>query len=148
MEAIILVGLQASGKSSYYKQHFFNSHVRISNDLLRTRNRQKLLLEYCQQTQMSFVIDNTNISREVRAQWLESIRLLHCPIKCYYFQTDLERSLRWNRTRSGRDRIPDVGILAMHKKLEIPTLAEGFDELFYVRLKAGELIAEEWHDEV
>ena len=34
MEAIIFTGIQATGKSTFYKQNFFNSHVRISLDLL------------------------------------------------------------------------------------------------------------------
>lgn len=28
MEAIIFVGLQASGKSTFYKNHYFNTHLR------------------------------------------------------------------------------------------------------------------------
>jgi hypothetical protein len=35
MEEIIFVGIQASGKSTFYKEKFFNSHLRISNDLFR-----------------------------------------------------------------------------------------------------------------
>jgi tRNA(His) guanylyltransferase len=45
MEAIILVGLQGSGKSSCYKDRFFCTHVRISLDLLKTRFREKRMLE-------------------------------------------------------------------------------------------------------
>jgi predicted kinase len=30
MEAVILVGIQASGKSTFYAQRFFDTHVRIS----------------------------------------------------------------------------------------------------------------------
>ena len=41
MEAIVFIGLQASGKSSFYKERFFSTHVRISLDLLRTRNRER-----------------------------------------------------------------------------------------------------------
>lgn len=30
MQAVILVGLQASGKSSLYRERFFTTHVRIN----------------------------------------------------------------------------------------------------------------------
>ena len=43
MEAIIFVGLPGSGKSSFYKERFFNSHVRISLDLLKTRQYHRAL---------------------------------------------------------------------------------------------------------
>jgi predicted kinase len=36
MEAVIFTGLQATGKSSFFKERFFSTHVRISLDLLRT----------------------------------------------------------------------------------------------------------------
>jgi predicted kinase len=35
MQAVILVGIQAAGKSPFYRERFFGSHVRISLDLLR-----------------------------------------------------------------------------------------------------------------
>ncbi len=40
MEMIIFTGIPASGKSSFYKELFFNSHLRISMDLLNTRNKE------------------------------------------------------------------------------------------------------------
>ncbi len=43
MEMIIFVGLPGSEKSAYYKNHFFNFHLRISNDLLKTKSRSKKL---------------------------------------------------------------------------------------------------------
>jgi hypothetical protein len=39
MEAIIFIGVQATGKSSYFRDRFFGTHVRISLDLLKTRHR-------------------------------------------------------------------------------------------------------------
>ena len=47
MEAVILVGIQASGSSTFYAQRFADTHVRISRDLLGTRARERQLLEEC-----------------------------------------------------------------------------------------------------
>ena len=66
MEAIIFVGLQGSGKTSFYKDRFFATHVRISLDLLKTRHREDRILEVCLGTDQRFVIDNTNPTREDR----------------------------------------------------------------------------------
>jgi len=144
MEAIIFIGLQASGKSSFYKEHFFNSHLRISNDLLKTKNRQTRLLDFCFSTRMPFVIDNTNPSKVVRASYIEQIKAKRWPVTGYYFKTDLERALAWNNQRQGKDLVPKVGILDTHRKLEVPDYAEGFDHLYYVDFIDGKLIATDW----
>jgi len=35
-EAIIFVGLQGSGKTTYYQEHFATTHVHVSSDEQRT----------------------------------------------------------------------------------------------------------------
>ena len=64
----------------------------------------------------------------------------------YYFRSKVEECLARNQQRS--ERVPDVGILSTAKKLELPTLDEGFDTLRYVRLTEGGFVVEEWNDEV
>ncbi|MDL2321544.1 ATP-binding protein, partial [Desulfosarcina sp. OttesenSCG-928-B08] len=66
MEAIIFCGIQASGKSTFYLERFFKTHVRISLDLLRTRNRENRFLSLCLETGQHFVVDNTNPTRSDR----------------------------------------------------------------------------------
>ena len=39
MEAVVFTGIQASGKSTFYRERFFHTHLRISLDLLKTRGR-------------------------------------------------------------------------------------------------------------
>jgi hypothetical protein len=60
IKAVIFVGAQGSGKTTLYKQRFFQTQVRISLDTLRTRGREHLLVEACLQAKQPFVIDNTN----------------------------------------------------------------------------------------
>jgi predicted kinase len=148
MEAVILIGIQASGKSTFYKENFFNSHLRISNDLLKTKNREKLLLDFCRETQFSFVIDNTNVSRAVRQKYIAFAKSLSIPTIGYYFKTDLKRSLQWNENRIGKERIPEKGIMAMFKQLERPSMEEGFDKLYYVEAANGKFNIKEWKDEI
>jgi predicted kinase len=124
MEMILLIGIQARGKTSFYKERFFNTHLRISNDLLKTKNREKLLLDYCKKTEISMVIDNTNITRSIREKYIQFSKNIGIPIIGYYFRSDIERSLKWNSNRSGKERIPKVGILGTYKKLENPSIKE------------------------
>ncbi|MDQ1814942.1 ATP-binding protein [Massilia sp. CCM 9210] len=148
MEAIIFVGLQASGKSTFYKTNYFNMHLRISNDLLKTKYREKKLLEICLETGMPFVVDNTNPTREVRAKYIDVLKGGKFRVVCVYFRIDLERSLAWNRGRSGAALIPDVGIFDTHKKIELPTMAEGFDEMRYVDIIDNQFIVKAWQHEI
>ena len=147
MEVILLIGIQASGKSTFYKEKFFNSHIRISNDLLKTKNREKLLLEYCIKTQMSFVVDNTNSTREIRKKYIDIAKEASIPVIGYYFKSDLIQSLERNEKRLKKEIVPKSGILSTYKKLEIPQLDEGFTKLYYVENK-NDFIIKEWEDEV
>lgn len=70
MEAVIFIGIQASGKTSFYKERFFETHVRLSLDMLKTRHRQRLLIEACVAAQQPFVVDNTNVRQEERAEYI------------------------------------------------------------------------------
>ena len=148
MEAIILIGLQASGKSTFYKEKFFNTHLRISNDLLKTKNREKLLMKYCKETKISFVIDNTNISKEVRRKYIEFSKNIGISIIGYYFRSNIQQSLEWNSRRPAKECIPKAGILGTYKKLEIPSPEEGFNKLHYVDIINGNFVIQEWKDEI
>jgi predicted kinase len=150
MEAIIFVGLPGSGKSSFYKERFFNSHVRISLDLLKTRHREARILDACLETDQRFVIDNTNPTRAERSRFIEAVKAarVQYTVSGYYFESKVEDCLRRNAQRSEGERVPDVAILSAAKKLELPSLDEGFDQLFYVRLTEAGFVVEEWMDEV
>jgi len=75
MEAIIFTGLQGSGKSSFFKERFFSTHVRISLDLLKTRHREQRLLTTCLDIFQPFVIDNTNPTRDERLPYIHAAKL-------------------------------------------------------------------------
>ncbi len=63
MEAVVFTGIQAAGKSTFFKAHFVDTHIRINLDMLRTRHREKLLIAACLQAKQRFVVENTNLVR-------------------------------------------------------------------------------------
>ena len=150
MQAIIFMGLPGSGKSSFYKERFFTSHVRISLDLVKTRHREARILEVCLETDQRFVIDNTNPTKAERSRFIEAVKKarVQYTIIGYYFESKVEDCLRRNAQRSQVERVPEVAILSTAKKLELPSLDEGFDQLSYVRLTEGGFVVEDWNDEV
>jgi predicted kinase len=149
MEMIIFVGIQASGKSTFCKQNFYDSHIRINLDMLRTKHRENLLVSACFESKQNFVIDKTNPTIEERAKYISQARLHKFKIVGYYFQTDLEKALKRNSKREGKAKIDERGVRAVYSKLDLPSFTEGFDELFYVRINENnEFVVEEWKNEV
>ena len=134
MEAVVLVGIQASGKSTFYQQRFFDTHVRISRDLLRTRNREQRLLQVCLETRQPFVVDNTSVLAEERARYVGPAKAAGFRVVCYYFRTETRAAIARNRLRQGKAVVPIPGILGTYKKLEEPRPEEGFDEMYTVTL--------------
>ncbi len=134
MEAIIFTGIQASGKSTFYKERFFTTHVRINLDMLKTRNRENIFLQACLKSQQRFVVDNTNTLIAERAKYIDLARSAGFRVISYYFESSLEDSIRRNEDRTGKEHIPLEGIEMMHHRLQIPMLDEGFNELFVVRI--------------
>src|SRR5262249_11933640 len=107
MEAIIFIGIQGTGKSSFYQARFFRTHVRISLDMLKTRNREQLLLRACIEGKQPFVIDNTNVTVTERARYIEPAKGAGFRVYGYYFKSNLRDALERNKGRTGLERIPD-----------------------------------------
>jgi predicted kinase len=149
MEAVIFVGLQASGKSSFYRERFFRTHLRINLDMLKTRHREKRFLDVCLETSLPFVIDNTNPSIADREPYITAAKAKGYRIACYYFQSKIEDCKRRNAARPENEQVPLPGILGTSSRLQIPSRSEGFDMIQYVRINdAGGFLVEEWNDEV
>ena len=134
MEAIIFIGIQASGKTTFYRDRFLHTHVRLSLDLLRTRHRQRVLMDACLATQQRFVIDNTSVLTNERAAYIAAAKAAGFTVIGYYFAAELKAALNRNSKRTGRQLIPEKGVVAMYKRLQPPRLDEGFDQLYTVEV--------------
>ena len=145
MEAVIFIGIQGSGKSSFYLERFYETHVRINSDMLKTKHRLQLLFNACLNAGQSFVLDNTNVTKAVRGEFIARSKAAGFRVVGYYFRSDITAALARNSERIGAARVPDRGVLGTYKQLEIPEQAEGFDALYYVRIDpAGMFQVEEW----
>ena len=133
LELIIFVGLQAAGKSTYYREHFAATHVHVSKDLLKNARdremRQRQLIEEALAAGRSVVVDNTNPTPLVRAPLIAIGRRRGARVAAYFFEAVVKDAVARNRRREGKTRVPDVAIFVTAKKLVPPSLAEGFDEV-------------------
>lgn len=134
MEAVIFVGVQGSGKTTFYRQHFFDTHVRISLDMLRTRRREQLLLAACLAAKQPFVIDNTNPLAGDRARYVTEAKRAGFRVVGYFFQTSLQDAIQRNSQRLGKQKIPVPGVASTFRKLQVPAPEEGFDALYTVSI--------------
>lgn len=149
MNGIIFIGLQGSGKSSFYLNQFYKTHIRLSMDMLKTRYRENLLLQACLTGKQSCVIDNTNPTKEEREKYIFEFKQHKFEIEGYFFDVQLQECLTRNEMRTGKERIPDIGIKGTHKKLQLPSYSEGFNKLYRVSTTANEFIITEWRtDEI
>ena len=148
MQCVILIGIQATGKSSFFKERFADTHVRVNLDMLRTRKRERKLVEVCFEARIPFVVDNTNVTSSDRSVYISLAKERSVPVAGYYFSSRVADALRRNGQRQGAARIPDAGVLGTSARLDLPSVEEGFDELFYVTLDKNGFTVSEWKNEI
>ena len=141
MEAVLLVGAQASGKTTFYRQRFAQTHERISLDVLKTRSREKDAVVRCLASGRPFVVDNTNATAADRARYIGEAKPRGYRVIGYFFRSELPELLRRNNRREGREKVPPAALVATFKKLQPPSVTEGFDELYVVRIGPGDEFA-------
>jgi predicted kinase len=145
MEAILFIGIQGAGKSTFYRERFFDTHVRINLDMLKTRYREKVLLSACLLAKQPFVVDNTNVLAKERAVYIEPARENAFRVHAYFFEPEVRASIARNARRTGKGAVPVKGLLGTYKRLEPPQREEGFDRIYRVRLtpEGGWVVEEE-----
>lgn len=136
-EVAIMIGLQASGKTTFYRTTLAETHYQVSKDAFpnarRRQARQLRLIDEALAAGHDVAVDNTNPGV---AEWQPIIavgRSRGARIVGYWFPPDLAGSLARNAARQGRQRVPDVGLYATIARLRQPRPADGFDELCTVR---------------
>lgn len=158
MEVVIFIGLQATGKSTFYRQYFATTHELISKDLMSRRGKESRQVQSIDialaankslaKPTVGIVIDNTNPRAIDRTNIINQSRNYQVKIIGYYFASKVNESLERNRKRTGKALVPDVGIFSTAKLLVKPEYTEGFDELFYVQIGTeAEFIITPWRKE-
>jgi predicted kinase len=149
VELIIFIGLQSSGKSTFYARRFADTHMRINLDMLKTRHRERSMFQACLAAKQPVVIDNTNPTIGDRKSYIEPAKAAGFTVSGYYFQSKIEECKRRNEQRAAEHAIPFVGVLGTFSRLVLPRMEEGFNRLYYVSITpTGEFLIEEWRNEI
>ena len=140
LECVILVGLPAAGKTTFYRSRFASTHRHISKDLWPNAagrdTRQRRLIDEALAAGASIVVDNTNATRAERQAIVGAARARGARVVGYFFDVTTREAVARNADRTGRERVPKVAIFTVAKRLEPPAPDEGFDQLFRLHLKS------------
>ena len=141
---IIMMGLQGSGKSTFYLKFLSEDYIRVNLDTLKTRHRERLLIDECIGEGKNFVIDNTNPTRADRARYISLAKEQGYHVIGYFMESKIKDCIARNSLREGKARVPNTAIAATSNKLEIPSYEEEFDELYFVKNDGVSMTIEEW----
>jgi predicted kinase len=136
VEVAVLIGLQASGKTTFCRQLLAADHVVVSKDAFpnarHRQRRQMRLIDEALAGGHSVVVDNTNPSPEQWRPLIEAARAHGAAAVAYWFPPDPEAAAERNARREGRARIPDIGLYDTLKRLRAPSKHDGFDRRYTV----------------
>ena len=136
MEAVVLCGLQGSGKTTLCRERF-KDHVRVSLDELRSRTREDALVTECLESGRPFVVDNTNPTAADRARYVAPARAAGFKVVGYLVEVGPVEAFARNAERAGGERIPPGSVAATARRFVRPAPEEGFDELWHATAAAA-----------
>ena len=132
-----MVGLQGSGKTSWVARCLAHSHTVVSKDhwpnARHREARQRRVVAERLAEGASVVVDNTNPAPADRAPLVELGQAAGVPVRAVFVDTPFEVCRQRNEARSGRARVPDVGLFSTAARLFPPSPAEGFVAVQTVR---------------
>lgn len=111
---VIFIGIQASGKTTFYQRFCAATHAHINLDTLNTRNKEMLAISECLASGKSFVVDNTNPTKTDRARYIPLVKGAGYEVMGFYFRSILAEFLLKSRT------LEDTSTLSVPQGTEYP----------------------------
>lgn len=142
---ILFIGIQASGKTTFYKKELAcYGLVHINLDTLHRRHKEAMTIRECLDSKASFVIDNTNPEITDRQRYIPLAKKEGYEIIGIFFQSRVEDCIKRNEQRERR--VPRLAIPCTSNKLQLPSYDEGFDKLYFARIIDNGFKITEWKE--
>jgi len=129
---IIMVGPPASGKSQICTKYLIpNNYIYINRDTLGTKSKCLKATAEALKNGESCVIDNTNPSAAVRAEYLDMAKKYRVRAICFVMNVSRKMAEHMNnyRAKKTKRKIPPVVYGKYYKSFEKPKLSEGFSKI-------------------
>ena len=144
-QAIIFMGIQASGKTTFYERELSDeTYSYISLDELHTRHQEDMAISACLEQAKAFVIDNTNPEVCDRERYVQRAKEHGYHVIGFFFQSIVKDCVGRNGERGMK--VPSKAIACTSNKLQIPSKKEGFDELYFVRIDNDDFEISTWRE--
>lgn len=121
----MMIGIASSGKTTISKR-LFPKHIRISLDEIPKYSRtiEHQIIEKHLQNGDNIIIDDTNLTRDIRSKHIEQARKHGATINAVFLDLSMEKIQLQNSKREKK--LPDAALFKMQKQLERPMKEEGF----------------------
>lgn len=145
-DLILLVGIPASGKSTFREVNFPELKV-ISPDsfvgytkenpwtpksvMIAWKKSDELLMEYINNGESKIIFDATFVNPKRRKKYIKIAKENNIKISAIYINTPFEIATERNKKRDQYRMVPENTMQEMYKRLIPPSMEEGFDEVFY-----------------
>lgn len=138
----LFVGAPGAGKSSEFQRAFYTGAVCLSSDTLRGQigkdesdqsvsgqvfATMEVMARYLLNQGFDVVIDATNMTKKARAPFVRIGRECGARVRAKVFDTSIEECKRRNAARARK--VPEHVIDRMFAQFEMPTEAEGFENI-------------------
>ena len=134
---IIMIGPQASGKSTLSKMPMYSDYKYLNNDTIKNKQKLQKMFISAAQNGENIIIDNTNPEKETRKFYIDIAKNKGYKIYCYFFDFPKILSFHLNQMRvqlshSKIKSIPSIAIHTYYKNLQKPKHEEGFDDIIVI----------------
>eukprot|EP00732_Lithocolla_globosa_P004651 Lithocolla_globosa_v1_NODE_4396_length_1446_cov_2.690870.p1 type:complete len:440 gc:universal NODE_4396_length_1446_cov_2.690870:1331-12(-) len=134
-EMVVFVGFPAAGKSTFAKRYFVSQdYVHVNRDTLKTPKKCHDAARAGLKSGKSVVVDNTNPTKDGRADYIAIAQEHGVPCRCFRFTTEenVAKHLNYFRekiTEGDSPHVPRVGYAMYKKSFVEPVRSEGFSEV-------------------
>lgn len=138
------MGIQGSGKSTFYHRFLASEYVHINLDTLKTRYRESTAFSEAIANGENIAVDNTNPTKADRARYISAAKAAGYKIIGYFMESKLKVCMERNEKREGKAKVPSKAIAATSNKLQMPSYDEGFNKLYFVSNDGENMTVTEW----